>query len=361
MRLTRRQFALGAGFAVATTRAEGAAMPPVGPFATPEALDRSLAESDVSPADRSMLLALAKPAAALQSKAALDAAIPVGASKIGGDPDLPHGMVWPQRPPSGTGKANVAMLRGMAATQPSAYLERELRLKAPLADRPAPLTFMLQVDLAACAATGPLDPDIPRTGHFLVFYDSVFHPWTGRDADGTPMFQLLHIPAGADLERQSSPDLGYPLFGEDYPDLRDRLPPARLSPLFTYTLPDLYSEPIFSRYIRAPEFPHQNWLYTGPTHLDANNRLGGWPENIQHDMAVELAAEAQGISLPEDALYVAASHAMEPRAQEWVMLLQIGNYDNTVNDFDGLYYVWINRRDLRAGDFTKARMLYQTS
>ncbi|SFU22284.1 DUF1963 domain-containing protein [Mesorhizobium sp. YR577] len=43
-----------------------------------------------------------------------------------------------------------------------------------------------------------------------------------------------------------------------------------------------------------------------------------------------------------------------------MLLLQIGDYDNMINDFDGLFYVWIKREHLRARDFSKAKFVFQT-
>jgi uncharacterized protein YwqG len=335
-----------------------------GPFRTLEELGGSLASAGVSVADQKMLLALARPSIALQSKAAEDGRIPVGASKIGGAPDLPLGTAWPTRGPTAKGADEVRTLQQLDAENPSDYFKGEVALKEPLAKRPAPLTFMLQVDLAECAAAGELDPDIPREGRFLVFYDLIFRPWYGHEEGGNPLFQLLYVTAdAASLVRQSPPDLGYPLFGEeeDYRAFRNQLPPARLRPVFTLTLPDTGSLPFMTYYPRGRKVPHEDWMYNGPTHLNASNRVGGWPENIQKDMAVELAAAEAAIELPFSQDYWSAAESMQPLANQWVHLLQIGDYDNTINDFDGLYHIWIKREHLRARDFTKARLIYRTS
>ncbi|WZB74238.1 hypothetical protein WJ972_25470 [Achromobacter insuavis] len=63
-----------------------------------DALRRSLDDTDL-PADIvSRLLAQARPALLLATTAGDEDAIPLGASKIGGRPDLPPGMAWPTRP-----------------------------------------------------------------------------------------------------------------------------------------------------------------------------------------------------------------------------------------------------------------------
>ena len=332
-----------------------------GPFRTLDELRASLVVSGVSAVDQHMLMALAQPSVALQSKSASDDDIPVGASKIGGGPDLPPGVAWPTRGPSEYAMGAVKQLQKYAPDSPSDYYKNEIAWKEPLSERSAPLTFMLQIDLAECAAAGNLDADIPRDGWLLVFYDLVFRPWFGHDQNGTPMFQVLHITGDrSGLERRTPPDLGYPLFGP-LDELRNMLPPAQLTPVFTYTLPDGGTLRIIARHAAEGRYPHDDWLDQSTTHLDGANRLGGWPENIQGDMAIELAALDTGIDLPFGSGFIAAAQALQPLADQWVHLIQIGDYDNDVNDFDGLYHVWIKREDLRARDFTKARLIYRTS
>ena len=362
--MRRRSFVANASLLPAASLLPGAALArrPKGlqrPFRTLDDLAASLDRSGVPDAVSDALVKLAKPCAALPSKAAADPEIPVGASKMGGAPDLPPATSWPTRSPTSAADDELAALRDVNEEHQSDHFKEEIARKEALAAREAPLAFMLQLDLAACAATGPLDPDIPRTGRLLLFYDLVFRPSYGHDAEGRALFQVLHVPAGAMLERRAPPDLGFPL-DEDDPALRNMLPPARLTPVFTWTLPDGSSPPIFGRYGGGKPVPHQRWLDKSPTHLDAVNRLGGWPENVQYDAVIDVAAHDAGMELPRGSAFLPAVKALEPRIAQWVLLLQVGDYDNTVEDFNGVYYVWIRRDHLRAGDFSQARMVYQT-
>lgn len=332
-----------------------------GPFRTLDELRASLVETGVNALDQQMLVALAKPGMALQSKAAPDDEIPIGASKIGGAPDLPSTMVWPTREPSEYAMSAVKQLRKYAPANPSDHYKSDIALKERLSESTVPLVFMLQIDLAECAAAGELDADIPREGLLLVFYDLVFNPWFGHDSNDTAMFHVIYVTEDrSTLQRRPPPDLGYPLFGPIV-ELKDTLPPARLTPVFTHTLPDGGTLRIISRHAAEGRYPHDEWLDQSPTHLDGANRIGGWPENIQGDMAIELAALEAGVELPFGGGFIAAAQALQPLADQWVHLLQVGDYDNDVNDFDGLYHVWIKREDLRARDFTKARLIYRTS
>ena len=332
-----------------------------GPIPTLAALDASLAAAGVGRADREWLAGLAQPGVALQDTYADDADIPVGASKAGGDPDLPDGMAWPTRPPTSVGRKEVEVLRQLQATQPAVgddYLTRQIAVKEPLARREAPLAFLLQVDLAACAATGPLDPDIPRAGRLLLFYDMVFLPGYGHDKEGNALFRLVHLDGGTDtLRRRTPPDMGAAVYADE-PPLRDRLPSAVLKPVYTYTVPDFGSAPVLGRYAMAGRYPHQAWVEADGGAAALGTRLGGWPANIQNDMAMELAAMEAGVEPPYGTRYPEFVRMMSKRAQQWVMLLQVVSYGDV--DYNGNYYVWIKREHLRARDFSKARLIYQT-
>lgn len=359
VQIPRRQVlkATGAAICVAALprqlRAQAAFRP--GPYRTLDELSASLTATGVSANEAQVLLTLAKPAIALQSVAASDGVIAVGTSKIGGSPDVPRDFVWPLRQPTSYGLTVVENLQQREADNLDEDVKREIILKRQLARRAAPLAFMMQVDLATCAGAGPLDEDMPRTGRFLVFYDLVFNPDNGQERDGNRLFQLIHV-EGDHLTRVQPPDLGYPLFGgvEAY---RNRLPSARFTPLFTYTLPDQRAAPITASYLNRP-YPHQIWSDLQPTHLDASNRLGGWPENIRKEMTFDLAATDAGVDISQ-MKYREIFKLLEPAAKEWVLLLQMGAYDNDINDFNGLYYIWIKRKYLRARDFSKARLIYR--
>lgn len=358
----RRRFirgALGVAAAGMAPALPSRAQPAVaGPIPTLAALDASLAAAGVGRGDRQWLASLALPGVALRDTPAQDADIPVGASKAGGDPDLPETMAWPTRPPTHVGLDEVAVLRRLDAERPSDYFKREIAVKESLARREAPLAFLLQVDLAACAATGPLDPDIPRTGCLLLFYDLLFRPGHGHDKQGNALFRAVYLDGSEGApRRRHAPDMGYAVYGEQAP-YRDRLPPARLAPAYTYTLPDFGSAPVLGRYAAAGRYPHQAWVEADGGAAAAGTRLGGWPTNIQNDMAVELAAMELGVEPPYGTRYPEFVRMMSKRAQQWVMLLQVVSYGDV--DYDGNYYVWIKREHLRTRDFSQARMMYQT-
>ena len=96
---------------------------------------------------------------------ALDDRHPVGASKLGGRPDLPPDMPWPLR------------------------------------EERYPLSFVMQVDLATADTGGVL----PADGLLSFFYDAEDEPWGFEDGDETGSL-LLYVPAGTPLARRDFPD-----------------------------------------------------------------------------------------------------------------------------------------------------------
>jgi Domain of unknown function (DUF1963) len=355
-----------------------------GPFRSLDALGASLASAGVSVADQRMLQALARPALALQTTAAADDDVPIGASKMGGAPDLPPTLDWPVRGPTSAGDGEVKALQDIVLQMKArtfaggdwteqqyldgiAATERELNAKSALYKTDAPLTFLMQLDLAHLATFGTLDADMPTQGRLYVFYDMIVRPWFARDTTGAPLFKILFDQGPKDnLKRHTAPDPGYRLVDftkddpRDTPFLRNHMPAAKIVPVFTYTLPDIAAQPMFSKaHVLGMDVPQAAWTEDAPAHLNASNRFGGWPELIQNDMAFELVVRE--LDLPDgiDVIDKAVS-ILAPEIQNWMMLLQIGDYDNDVWDLNGLYYIWIKRGHMKVLDFSKAEMIYQT-
>jgi len=70
---------------------------------------------------------------------------------------------------------------------------------------PAPLQFIAQIDLADIWATGPVDPDIPREGRLLLFYDTNHRPGGDRPADITGARLMYDLTPVSSLRRASPP------------------------------------------------------------------------------------------------------------------------------------------------------------
>jgi hypothetical protein len=174
-------------------------------FKTAAEIDSSLRAAGVRVADAMVLAERSKPYIRLETAPVDDETdIALGATKIGGTPDLPATMPWPWRAPypdheqrveGAQAGADLFNSQDMAAVraetpefrklfppdelEPFAAEATEVDYGSSHFDflvesarrtrEPAPLGFIAQVDLAAVWSTGPVDPDIPREGRLFAF------------------------------------------------------------------------------------------------------------------------------------------------------------------------------------------------
>jgi uncharacterized protein (TIGR02996 family) len=134
------------------------------------------------------LLRLARPALTFKAARAAETALAVGASKLGGRPDLPPGTNWPKW-------------------------------------RKEPLAFLAQFNLADLRAS-PVCGELPAAGVLSVFYAGDDKAFDNSDKGGWRVFHFPHAPA---LARRDFPaDL----------DEDDRFRPCRVSFTEILTLPE---------------------------------------------------------------------------------------------------------------------------
>jgi Domain of unknown function (DUF1963) len=90
----------------------------------------------------------------------------IGATRLGGTPDLPANVAWPIRPVP----ANVAEVISRGGSAHAEHLQSHL-------SREQPFEFVAQVDLAEAAALGDIASPLPSEGRLLFFYDGAVAPW----------------------------------------------------------------------------------------------------------------------------------------------------------------------------------------
>lgn len=266
-----------------------------------EALDAHL--RGLLPRDHAArLLAHARPSLALSlhpTTAPLDA----GASKVGGDPDLPDEVRWP--------------------TDPSGV----------------PLSFVAQVDLSRLPA---VDDDLPREGVLSFFYDTVRQPW-GSAAAHTDSARVLHLTSGA-LRARPQPTLDGRRACDEFERCALRAEPEWTLPMDPAAWPP---EPFTERYLDA-------W-----GDRTARSRMLGHPD-VQQE-AMEGACDAIRRRRPP-AEFSARLGLDAPARGAWVLLLQLASERDAALSFgsgSGQLYIWIHRDDLRARDFSRAQALVQ--
>jgi uncharacterized protein YwqG len=267
----------------------------------------------------------------VDDEAAHDTALP-GATKFGGAPDLPVGTVWPERPAYAYTKGNRTI-----ADDP--------------VWRPAPLTFIAQINLAEIARLG-CDLPLPAEGLLAFFYDAETQPWGFDPADGVGT-RVLYTPAGTSTERLTPPGDG----------------PART---LVATL-----EP-------GEGLPDWAWLTDriGRTHQDIARELeklndaayaemaygehafGGWPALIQNPLELECQLASHGVYVGGAEGYQdERAEALTPGAVDWRLLLQIDSSDALEwmwGDVGRLYFM-CREQDIAAHQFNRAWTILQCS
>jgi hypothetical protein len=161
-------------------------------FQTPDDIYNDLTAAGIDDATARLLAQHARPAVWLETRAVDDeSAIPIGATKLGGRPDLPAGVAWPVRPPWHDAAERIRRLHQDIADMDKAKARRELpfppeRYEANRQrtqdeirrhENAQPLSFIAQFNFAELWQAGPLDADMPRQGVLSVFYDVIDQPW----------------------------------------------------------------------------------------------------------------------------------------------------------------------------------------
>ena len=225
--------------------------------------------------------------------------LPIGASKIGGAPDLPDDDPWPTDP------------QGRA------------------------LSFVAQLDLATLPA---VDDDLPREGTLCFFYDTIRQPPgdSRDDAGGLAVRWSAQKPLG---RRECHPEA-------------EKFPPHAVAATVAWGPP---RDPVaWPREQTAGEAFVNAWNGEAP-----EAKLLGHPDTLQEAMEGRCDALARGELPVVGAGRLALDDA---RRDRWVLLLQLGSHGVAEFSFgsgSGRLYVWIPRDALRARDFSRARALVQ--
>jgi uncharacterized protein YwqG len=276
--------------------------------------------------------------------------LPIGASKIGGLPDLPDSIGWPE-------------WKGL------------------------PLGFIAQINLSDVAA---LDKDdlLPKQGILYFFYDAKQSTW-GFDPEDRGSFACFYFDGDATL-------LGRATRPARLSDLEGIYSSCALEFSQEMTLPErgsiyidrlgLTSDPNRWRIEMTPdgvctveqvpisERPEQTnkeeEYYDDLTemlddwHGETVHRILGYPDPIQGDMQLECQLASNGIYCGNPADYESPQALeLESGQEDWQLLLQIDtdeNADMMWGDVGRIYY-WIRRQDLERRDFDNIWMILQCS
>jgi uncharacterized protein YwqG len=356
-------------------------------FKTTAEIEASLREAGVGDADAARLAQRSKPYIQLTTSSAGSAGVALGATRIGGVPDLPVTIAWPWRVAYPDHEQRLVDVRAWAATLNADELSRmqsemldEMRKLMPAeqfeafaADQvgfkgfdldhlvakalrtaePAPLSFIAQIDLAAVWSAGPVDPDLPRLGRLLFFYDVEQQPAGYMPTDIHGVCLIHDLTPTAALRRTSQPIAlaQEASFHEQQCSLHAGVsPPAHGSAEWRACMTD------------EEDDSAANW-WSSMTGDEHDHRVGGYPIQIRTDMQTECALVSNGLDLGDASAWTSkTSEAFKADAENWLLLLQIAS-DKSANMMwgdVGNLYVWIRRDALRARRFAEARVILQS-
>ena len=247
--------------------------------------------------------------------------IPLGASKLGGDPDLPAELPWPRREGSDL-----------------------------------PLSFLGQLNLAE---VHPWDQagELPERGMLYFFYDCSEDgmPW-GFDPEDRDGHRVCFYDGNAPLERRTPPE---DLEQDGNGLLFDS---AALSFDSEIELPNPESDVLDLSGISEEEMDRY-WDYVEETEDDAGSKLLGHSDNIQGGMEHECAAAAGGIYMGGGPAceQAARDSGAEREALKWKLLMQLDSHDDLGMMWGdlGKLYIWIREEDLARRDFGRTWLILQ--
>jgi uncharacterized protein YwqG len=266
--------------------------------------------------------------------------LPIGASRIGGVPDLPVGFKWPRW----SGSRTTYIPTGLN-THREVFYDKYLHFIAQL-------NLQELRGFSACA-------QLPSQGTLYFFYDRDVQPWgfTPEDHLGARV-KYVDGPIES-LHRRAAPE-----FDSDF-----QSHPCRLSFSENWTIPGgelrfgPTSEPASDFYDELESLRQDLIGASDNGQYQPVHRLFGWPEAIQGDMQYECQLVANGIYCG-GADVDPRGISLEAGAKDWRLLLQIDTDEENPGwmwgDCGRIYY-WIHKDDLARRRFKNARLILQCS
>ncbi|MET0544227.1 MAG: DUF1963 domain-containing protein [Variovorax sp.] len=294
--------------------------------------------------------ALCRPAVCFEASTA--GAGGIGASRIGGLPDLPRDVAWPLREAYPHWQQIAAKLihHGPA-------LER-----GSLAGQPLHFVAQIALDEARTALRGD---SLPDAGRLLFFWDANCGPWTESELacrvvwDRSPLDAIGPREAPAELASQDA--------RRDFPRSFAEQP---LSMLGIWSMPDqlllqeLLQDEAFDQMLDDGDCDEfwdevvnaQGQLLASGREVLAH-RLRGWPLPEQSDPRFMAAAAARGASFMLGSLSEEERAACEADMHDWSLLLQVGC--TALNYAEGTVYFIMREADLEQRNFDRVHAVFQ--
>jgi uncharacterized protein YwqG len=256
---------------------------------------------------------LARPSIRLVTKQVDESTLQPGASKIGGVPDLPEGVAWPDK-------------------------------------QGQPQSFIAQIRLADVHSYD-VEKVLPAAGTLWFFYDATQQTF-GEDPTDRSGWSVIFVEK-ATLKRASLPGK-LPTEGQFHA--------CSLSFASEYTLsqqPQL-EIPAFD-WSAEEQAKYEQLLSTFPTatdHAAIHNRLLGHPDTIQDDMRQQCQLTSHGVT---DVTDPRAAELLKG-AMDWQLLLQVDSDEHAGMRWadNGMLYYWITYTDLQTQHFDATWLVLQS-
>ncbi len=257
---------------------------------------------------------LAKDSIRLQTKIAGEHDLSIGASRIGGVPDMPPDFKWPLR-------------------------------------NGVPMSFIAQVGLGEAHAYD-IHGELPARGMLWFFYDAKQETY-GADPTDRGGWSVM--------------------FKEDYPGLQRIEAPTTLPAESQFKACSVsFAKEVTLSQSPKLDIPHFDWtadevqkyetlLSTFPTpedHGAVHHQLLGHPQTIQDDMRLECQLASHGVTDINDP----RANELSNGANEWQLLLQVDSDDNIGMQWGntGMIYYWLKTSDLQKCDFDDSWLVLQS-
>ena len=265
-------------------------------------------------------------------------ALPVGSSKLGGQPDLPAEFLWPE-------------------FEGKDYRDDSVKLR--------PLAFLAQINLKD-VATYDQEGLLPKTGLLSFFYEVTSMPW-GFDIADRGCAKVCYFPDTTTLRST-------PLHKELEED--GILPECAVSFSSHISLPAYESfaeldvtkqlgDEVFGDWDAYDEYCGE--LGCEPDEMGDRAKLLGYPDLIQGPMEEECEMIARGHYTGDSEGYAKVSEEekedIKRKAKDWRLLFQMGTvstegYELMFGDC-GYIYFWIRKEDLLAHRFDRIWLILQ--
>jgi uncharacterized protein YwqG len=278
----------------------------------------------------------------LEFSAAASTTVPVGATKIGGRPDLPKETAWPRR----SDRIRKVVMEPVLGV--------------------IPLAFLAQVDLGQAARALPADENpLPASGLLSFFYDAYDQPW-GSDPEDRHDFRVIYSGPAEELLPATPP--------EDLPEVcrfAQRAASLQRKP----SLPSDRSEEIYALELTDEEYERylafRSSRGTNPSRMLFGTGLLGYPDAVQ-DARMEVECQLCSHGIDPEAYWGPIRAGGHPSRRiatlaegakgAWRLLLQLDADSESGMEWwydTGMLYFWVTERGLREEDFDDVWVVLQ--